>query len=117
MPTVLVVDDNLAVRTGVGFALRQDGFSVLFAADGETAIQLYRQNIDLVLLNLEMGGLRTLFDLQKMDPKVRCCFLTRNADCPPETVGAAPVFQKPILNLEKFSKELGELARLKCLAH
>lgn len=117
MPTVLVVDDNLAIRTGVGFALRKEGFSVLFAADGETAVQLYNETITLVLLNLEMGGLRTLFALQKIDPQVRFCFLTRNSDYSPECFGAAAVFQKPIWNMEKFSKELGELARPRCLAH
>ncbi len=55
--TVLVVDDEPAVRGMVSSALEVLGFQVLNAGDGEQAVDVFRQNageIDLVLMDMTM---------------------------------------------------------------
>jgi CheY-like chemotaxis protein len=51
--TILIVEDNSIQREGLAMALRQRGFSVLHAADGQEAIALLeRSKPDLVLLDM-----------------------------------------------------------------
>ncbi|HTM22892.1 MAG TPA: hybrid sensor histidine kinase/response regulator [Kofleriaceae bacterium] len=53
---VLVADDESAVRQVVSEALRRDGFEVIEACDGDSAIaQAGRLQPDLALIDLEMG--------------------------------------------------------------
>ncbi len=58
---VLIVDDDAAVRTSLGHALRRDGFEVAEAADGLQALDhLTRSRHDIVVLDVlmpEPGGL------------------------------------------------------------
>jgi PAS domain S-box-containing protein len=75
--TVLLVDDEEIIRNLGERGLRNFGYSVLTAADGETALKIYRENaagIDLVILDLimpGMGGERCLEELMRMDPEVK----------------------------------------------
>jgi DNA-binding response OmpR family regulator len=55
---LLVVDDDAKILKAVGEALRQEGYSVFTAPDGETALELCRkQTPDLVVLDIGMPGL------------------------------------------------------------
>lgn len=69
--TVLVVDDELAVREVAEQALVLDGFEVLAASDGHEAVALFREHvaeIDVVLLDLtmpRMDGAETLFAIRQ----------------------------------------------------
>ncbi len=55
MKTILVVDDFATVRLYHASVLRQQGHTVVVAADGTEALeQLRRQRIDLVLLDMLM---------------------------------------------------------------
>jgi CheY-like chemotaxis protein len=57
--TVLVVEDEGPLRLAVAKMLRKNGFEVLEAADGSSAIQLIRANpdrIDLILLDMTIPG-------------------------------------------------------------
>ncbi len=50
---ILVVDDEPSIREVVGLYLRKDGHTVIPAADGEEALELYREtHPDLVVLDL-----------------------------------------------------------------
>ena len=50
---ILVVDDNLVVRKLVGMGLQKNGYEVLEAADGGTALGIVRTNKpDLILLDI-----------------------------------------------------------------
>jgi PAS domain S-box-containing protein len=56
---VLVVEDEEGLRQGVTKMLRRNGFEVLEAADGTSAIELLRENgsaIDLLLLDMTIPG-------------------------------------------------------------
>jgi diguanylate cyclase len=56
--TVLVVDDDPGARLLVGTALEMSGFRVFVAADGETALDLFRERpADCVVLDVVMPGL------------------------------------------------------------
>jgi PAS domain S-box-containing protein len=72
--TVLVVDDEPAVRLVAIKALRAAGLQVIEAEDGQSALEIYRQRntrIDLALLDLTMPGLsgeETLRQLRVLAP-------------------------------------------------
>ena len=56
--TILVVDDNAAVRELLAELLRVQGFEVMIASDGEAALaEFSRQQPDLILLDVVMPGL------------------------------------------------------------
>ena len=75
--TVLVVDDEPFVRHVAGKCLEHGGYSVLYAEDGPSALDVYRERsgrIDLVLLDMHMprmGGAEVYAALRKMDPDAR----------------------------------------------
>jgi DNA-binding response OmpR family regulator len=51
--TILVVEDELALRETIAYNLRQQGYEILAAADGETAITLAKQHQpDLMILDI-----------------------------------------------------------------
>ena len=71
--TILLVDDEEAIR-GLGTQILEEfGYTVLTAADGESALQLYgeeQEKIDLVILDLimpGMGGKHCLVELLKIN--------------------------------------------------
>ena len=53
---VLVVDDSKAQRESLGAAIKNGGHSVLYAADGEEALDMLT-DIDLVVTDLEMPNI------------------------------------------------------------
>ena len=58
MPTILIVDDDAALRASLAEALADFGFTPAEAADGEAALAwLARRRADAVLLDLRMPGL------------------------------------------------------------
>ena len=102
---ILIVDDEASVRLLLEVALRQQGFTVFKAADGQEALSLFRRHrgeIALVLLDIRMpvlDGPQTLAALRQVEPPVRCCFMTgQSGDYSHERLmelGAACVFEKP----------------------
>lgn len=77
---LLVVDDDPLVLAMTERALRHYGFEVLTAADGPTAVELYRdegKTIDLVVLDMTMpgmDGIDTCVALYKLDVRVHVIF-------------------------------------------
>jgi CheY-like chemotaxis protein len=102
---ILVADDEAAIRQVLDAALRQQGFAVWLAADGEEAVKLYRahqREISLVLLDVRMPGLdgpRTLEALHHLDPQLPCCFISGDSGSYSRDellkLGALEVFKKP----------------------
>lgn len=75
--TILVVDDNIAVRALVKFFLESAGYNTLLAGDAENAITLYktkpRPDIALLLTDVEMpdkNGLDLADDILRLEPKL-----------------------------------------------
>jgi PAS domain S-box-containing protein len=75
--SILIVEDEEALRLSVSKMLRRRGFSVLEAADGDSAIHLIRArgaDLAVVLLDLTLPGkssLEVLQELQRMRPDVK----------------------------------------------
>ncbi len=75
--TVLVVDDDAAVRRFVSDALKHYGYEVLQAADGKAALSLFykhAERISAVFLDLVMpvlGGEEIIADLRRVRPDVK----------------------------------------------
>lgn len=75
--TVLVVDDEDAVRTVARIILEENGYNVLTAEDGREGVDLFRQHADevqVVLLDLtmpHMGGREAMAAMREIRPGVR----------------------------------------------
>ena len=80
--TVLVVEDEDALREGVSKMLRKHGFCVVEAGDGRSGVDLFRANgreIDVVLLDMTLPGMtgrQVLEELRRIRPDVRVIVTT-----------------------------------------
>jgi CheY-like chemotaxis protein len=119
--TILVVDDEATIRTLARLCLEQFGFSVLLAADGIQAIEIYQQrssDISAVILDLtmpKMSGTETMRELRKLQPDLR--ILLSSAYDQADTVAKftdeqyldfIPKPYRPQQLLEKIEKLLGD---------
>ncbi|MGK2964986.1 MAG: PAS domain S-box protein, partial [Tepidiformaceae bacterium] len=75
--TILIVDDDYAVRSVTARMLELAGFSTIIAEDGNRALELFdlhKESIDLVLLDLTMPGMdgeQTFRALRLRQPSIR----------------------------------------------
>ena len=54
--TVLIVDDNDEIREGIRILLESEKYAVLEAKDGNEALSIFSENIDLLILDIMMPG-------------------------------------------------------------
>ena len=77
---VLVVDDAQFMRMKCRNLLKQAGYEVIEAGDGEEAVAVYKADRpDAVLLDItmpKMDGLQALEQIRKIDPHARVAMLT-----------------------------------------
>jgi two-component system response regulator (stage 0 sporulation protein F) len=82
--TLLVVDDEDAIREILRDELTAEGYVVLVAATGEEAMELFgRHKIDLALLDIRLpgvDGIEVLKFIQKRYPGTRAIMLTGHSD-------------------------------------
>ena len=58
MTRVLLVDDEANLRHALGYALRQEGYEVVAAADGEEGLRLYRTTApDAAIVDVMLPGI------------------------------------------------------------
>jgi len=79
--TILVIDDEEAIRQVAADILESYGYRVRLACDGAEGVAMYGRGngIDMVLLDMVMprqGGRETFLQLKRIDPKVRVLFST-----------------------------------------
>jgi DNA-binding response OmpR family regulator len=81
---ILVVDDEYSLRTTLAAQLKEQGYSVSSAEDGDVAIKMLRsQTFDLILLDLKMpnvDGYEVLKFVKQKHPKTKVVVLTGFAD-------------------------------------
>jgi DNA-binding response OmpR family regulator len=87
---ILVVDDEPSIREVVGLYLRKDGHTVIPAADGEEALELYREaHPDLVVLDLmlpKVSGIEVCRKIQS-ERRVPLIMLTSKSEEEDRIVG------------------------------
>ncbi|MHC1742774.1 MAG: ATP-binding protein [Syntrophobacteraceae bacterium] len=103
--TILLVDDDDAVRSLGERILVKYGYSVIGATDGESALRIYEErkdSIDLVVLDLIMpgiGGKQCLQGLMKMDASVKVLVTSGDSATAQmeglSEIGATDVLRKP----------------------
>jgi DNA-binding NtrC family response regulator len=80
---ILIVDDELSVRTSLGEWFQEDGFQVETAEDGEAALRaMDRGPYDIVLLDLKMPGMDGIAvqkRVREIDPGANIIILTAYA--------------------------------------
>jgi DNA-binding response OmpR family regulator len=95
--TILVVDDEDGIRRMIGIVLRQGGYAVLEAADGETAEHTYRRyrgKIDLLLTDVCLpgpDGPELAASLRESEPDLHVLFMSGL----PEAEAHVPFLRKP----------------------
>lgn len=123
MKTLLIADDEIAVRRLVRMTLEDDDYYILEAGDGETALEMVREHQpELVLLDVMMPkrtGIEVCRELKQDDATsdTRVVMLTARAQEADEdegrAAGADGYFRKPfspIALLEKVDEMLGRNA-------
>jgi CheY-like chemotaxis protein len=84
MPSVLIVDDEEAIRRLIRNTLEQAGYHVYEAADGKEGLSRYRQApADLVIMDILMpdqDGLESILTLRREFPKARIMAITGGSD-------------------------------------
>lgn len=106
---ILIMDDKAFIRRSAERALNLYGYNVSGAENGEKALILYKEamnnkiSYDVVILDLTvpgaMGGLKTLKELQKIDPDVKAIVSSGYSDDPVmsdhEKFGFKAIIKKP----------------------
>lgn len=84
LATLLLVEDDAAIRRGVADALRYSGYTVHEAADGRAGLDLCLSvEADLALLDImmpKMDGLALLTELRRARPSLPVIFLTARGE-------------------------------------
>jgi two-component system nitrogen regulation response regulator NtrX len=104
MTTVLVVDDEQAIRESIRMILEYEGFQVRFAPQGKAALEeLKSGGIDLVLLDIKMpgmDGMKVLETIRRDHPSVPVVMISGHGtiDNAVEAtrMGAYEFLQKPL---------------------
>jgi two-component system cell cycle sensor histidine kinase/response regulator CckA len=84
--TILLVEDEKAVRAMAGFALRTNGYTLVEAADGEEAVRLCERHegpIHLLVTDVvmpRMGGRQLTERLKTLHPEMRVLFVSGYTD-------------------------------------
>jgi CheY-like chemotaxis protein len=111
---ILIVDDEEQVRELLKKFFEGDGFEVLEAADGSTALEIAgRRSPDVVLTDLKMpppDGLGVLEDIRRTRPEIPVLILTAYAL--PDNMNKARE-----LGCDAFISKPVELKRLKYVVH
>jgi CheY-like chemotaxis protein len=114
--TILLVDDEEFIRELGIDVLGQAGYEVLTAADGESALKLYRQAQErsaLVILDLimpGMGGRKCLEELLRLNPKVKV-LIASGYSSDASTKGALETGAKSFVSKPYDTKHLLKLVR------
>ncbi len=84
MKTILIADDDLAIRRTLELHLKEEGFAVLSAADGQEAVdKAMEQDVDLMLLDLrlpELDGFEVLQIIKERRPTLPVVMVTAYDD-------------------------------------
>ncbi|MCZ7577401.1 MAG: PAS domain S-box protein [Dehalococcoidia bacterium] len=122
MADILFMDDEETIRRGMREVLTRLGHTVTLAADGEEAVEMYRQRLgsgrryDVVILDLTvpggMGGYEAVAQLRQIDPGVRAIASSGYSDNPVMARAADPGFAGILPKPYTPSELLAAIARV-----
>ena len=100
--TILIVEDEEHVRKTVGLALKQGGYAVIEATDGEQAIHILHpetrtQAVDAIICDLalpKLSGSEVIAFIRARCPSVPIIVLTGH----PDVQGAAALFKQGVVD-------------------
>ena len=106
--TVLIVDDEERIRASLSGVLMDEGFSVLKAEDGKTALQFIKQEMpEVVLLDIWMPGIDGIETLRRIKtgyPEIQVIMISGHGNVETAVkatkLGAFDFIEKP-LSLDK----------------
>ncbi len=79
-PSVLIVDDEDAIRDSVHYVLTEEGYHCFNASSGKEAVQLAdAHSLDLLIIEFqlpEQNGIETLIDIQRVSPDIKIILVT-----------------------------------------
>ena len=111
--TILYVDDDQMVLKVGSLMLRNLGYGVLTASEGQAAIEIFRKNdIDLVILDMRMPGMNgceVLQKLKKIRPKAKILLASgytgNYSEADLVRIGFDDIIEKPY-RIEHISKKI-----------
>jgi chemosensory pili system protein ChpA (sensor histidine kinase/response regulator) len=115
--SILVVDDDIAVRESLARVLESENYEVLLAAEGKEAVQIIREGApDLVLLDITMPGKNgwDIFErIEKLYPMLPVIIITARPNQQPRASGYGidALMEKPLdfpVLLATIERLLGE---------
>lgn len=119
MAKILIIDDELSVRTLLRTVLEEDGHTVLDAENGRVGLELYKQQpVDLVITDIlmpEMTGLDLILELTRVFLNVKVIAITgvtgeQNGLNTARLLGARHTLHKPFSVPQLLSAVRYELA-------
>ena len=111
--TILVVEDNDAVRSFTSDTLRDFGFNVIEAVDASEALKILdrNRNVDLLFTDIGLPGLNgreLAATVQRRYPKVRLLFTSGYAQMPSPTTSTSvmeiPLLSKPFTRAQLYER-------------
>lgn len=118
MYTILVVDDDSDIRNGIEIYLKNEGYDVLQAGDGEQALQLLKQkDVHLIILDVMMpklDGIQATFKI-RAEQNIPIIMLSAKVEETDQilglSVGADDYMTKPFRPLELLARVKSQLRR------
>ena len=116
--TILVVDDDEAIREGIQIYLQNEGYRVLLASNGEEALtQLEQEDIHLIILDImmpKMDGITATFHIRK-ERNIPIIMLSAKSEESDKihglSVGADDYVTKPFHPMELVARVKSQLRR------
>jgi DNA-binding NtrC family response regulator len=124
MKTILIADDEQAIRRTLELHLSEEGYGVLTAAEGrEAAEKAVEQEVDLVLLDLRlpgMGGFEVLQTIKEKRPDLPVVMITAEDDMATAIeairLGAIDHLGKPV-DLDHLDEVIEKIFEMNALSH
>lgn len=115
--TILVVDDEKEIRKLIRVYLEKDGYSVIEAQDGEEALRLLNEDIDLIVLDIMMpkvDGIEVLRKVRQANNIPIIILSAKSTDCDKILgldLGADDFMVKPFNPLELVARVSSNIRR------